>query len=74
MKFLKVPIKKLDNDTWLLLNHFSRDVVFRFHKGSKIRRVKDPSGHRINEISVSYNVKCRFKSEVNIAEMITNDT
>ena len=63
MSQITIPTTQIDGDIWILLKLvLGEKVVFRAASIEKrSQRVKEPSGHRVDEAFAEGSVKCRSK-------------
>lgn len=61
IKEMKVPVIYLDNRPFLLLRNISKSWIIRAYNFTKPVKDKEPSDHRIHQLTAKSSVKCSPK-------------
>ncbi len=65
---IQLPLINIGGKKFILLSKLTDSWHFRAYSMSTVQRVKEPSGHRMNEIRGTGSVKCSPKKTFNLDE------
>ncbi len=59
---VEIPTTEINGDKWILLSCLDKKITFRAVSIGKVRRISDPSDHRVCETIAEGSVKCKPRS------------
>lgn len=66
-----MPATRIGQEDWFLLGHYGKKHALRFLSSTKPKDARDPSDHRLREITLEGSVKWRPKdpAKINIEDI-----